>query len=97
MQGAFFILDPDSARRPDDFSDFVMEISSDIPIFIIRHLHFRSHRDFMNRRARVARYSSEGNIRRQILVAAARAGSARPNASTTSQPSYCTSLSVLKV
>jgi len=54
-------------------------------------------RVFMNRSASRDRCSSEENIRRQILVAAARSGSASPKASTISQPSYLTSLSVLKV
>lgn len=44
-------------------------------------------RVFMNFSALVASVSSSVNIRRQILVAAARAGSDRPKASTTNQPS----------
>lgn len=54
-------------------------------------------RVFMNRSASRDRCSSDENIRRQILVAAARSGSASPKASTISQPSYLTSLSILKV
>jgi Zn-dependent protease len=54
-------------------------------------------RDFMNRSASRESCSSLANMRRQILVAAARSGSARPNASTTIQPSYLVSLSVLNV
>jgi Zn-dependent protease len=54
-------------------------------------------RDFMNRRASRESCSSLANMRRQILVAAARSGSASPKASTTIQPSYLVSLSVLKV
>jgi Zn-dependent protease len=56
-----------------------------------------SQRRFMNRSASRARWSSEGNIRRQILVAAARSGRANPKASTISQPSYFTDLRVRKV
>ena len=51
----------------------------------------------MNFSAFAAKTSSEVNILRQILVAAANAGSAKPNASTTIQPSYLTSFKVLKV
>jgi Zn-dependent protease len=54
-------------------------------------------RDFMNRSASRESCSSFENMRRQILVAAARSGSASPKASTTIQPSYLVSLSVLKV
>jgi Zn-dependent protease len=54
-------------------------------------------RDFMNRSASRESCSSLVNIRRQILVAAARSGSARPKASTTIQPSYLVSLSVRNV
>jgi membrane-associated protease RseP (regulator of RpoE activity) len=54
-------------------------------------------RDFMNRSASRESCSSLENMRRQILVAAARSGSARPKASTTIQPSYLVSLSVLNV
>jgi Zn-dependent protease len=54
-------------------------------------------RDFMNRNASRESCSSLVNMRRQILVAAARSGSARPKASTTSQPSYLVSLRVLNV
>jgi Zn-dependent protease len=54
-------------------------------------------RDFMNRRASRESCSSFGNMRRQILVAAARSGRASPKASTTIQPSYLVSFSVLKV
>lgn len=48
---------------------------------------YPSHRDFMKASASRASCSSVVNIRRQILVAAARSGSARPNASTISHPS----------
>ncbi len=54
-------------------------------------------RDFMNRSASRESCSSLVNMRRQILVAAARSGRARPKASTTIQPSYLVSLSVLNV
>ncbi len=46
-----------------------------------------SQRDFMKASACSARYSSEGNIGRQIFVAAAKSGRASPNASTVIQPS----------
>jgi Zn-dependent protease len=42
---------------------------------------------FMNCSARDAKWSSDGNIRRQIFVAAASSGRAKPKASTTIQPS----------
>jgi Zn-dependent protease len=54
-------------------------------------------RDFMKRSASRESCSSLVNMRRQILVAAARSGSARPKASTVIQPSYLVSLSVLNV
>jgi Zn-dependent protease len=54
-------------------------------------------RDLMNLRASRESCSSFWNMRRQILVAAARSGSASPKASTTIQPSYLVSLSVLNV
>jgi Zn-dependent protease len=54
-------------------------------------------RDFMNRSASRESCSSLANMRRQILVAAARSGRASPKASTTIQPSYLVSFSVLKV
>ena len=54
-------------------------------------------RVFMNRKASRESCSSDLNMRRQILVAAARSERASPKASTTIQPSYFTSLSVLNV
>jgi len=48
---------------------------------------YPSQRDFMKARAFLARCSSDGNMRRQIFVAAARSGRASPKASTISQPS----------
>jgi Zn-dependent protease len=54
-------------------------------------------RDFMNRSASRESCSSLVNMRRQIFVAAAKSGRARPNASTTIQPSYFVSLRVLNV
>ena len=48
---------------------------------------YSSQRPFMNARASVASCSSDSYIRRQIFVAAARSGRARPKASTTIQPS----------
>lgn len=54
---------------------------------VIRAAAYPCQRVFMNFSALVASVSSSVNIRRQILVAAARAGSDRPKASTTNQPS----------
>ena len=54
-------------------------------------------RDFMNRSASLDSCSSLVNMRRQIFVAAAKSGRARPKASTTIQPSYFVCLRVLNV